>query len=98
MQTVNVTMKAGALKGIVDLPNFDDEQLVNVTVSPDVNENKKITEQDFEDLLAEIKNFWAASGMDGIVTRNMKGFKDSDIKIFTPEEILDFVKAQEEKN
>ncbi len=58
MQTVNVKMKAGDLKGIVDLPNFDDEQLVNVTVSPET-ENKKITEQDFKDLLAEIKNFWA---------------------------------------
>ncbi|MBR5913125.1 MAG: hypothetical protein IKZ58_02000 [Selenomonadaceae bacterium] len=58
MQTVNVKLKAGALKGIVDLP-VDDDQLVNVTVSPEVEETKKITEKDFDDLLAEIKNFWA---------------------------------------
>lgn len=59
MQTLNFKIKAGALKGIVDLPNFADEQLVNITVSPEVKEDKKITEKDFDDLLAEIKNFWA---------------------------------------
>lgn len=39
MQTVNVKMNAGDLKGIIDLPNYPDNQLVNITVSP-ANEKK----------------------------------------------------------
>ena len=49
--------------------------------------------KDFEDAVqysvAKLNN------MDGIVTRNMKGFTESDVKIFTPEEIIEFVNSQE---
>ena len=50
--------------------------------------------RDFEDCV----QYSVAKGnnMDGIVTRNMKGFADSDVKIFTPEELLEFVKSREE--
>ncbi|MBR5913126.1 MAG: PIN domain-containing protein [Selenomonadaceae bacterium] len=50
--------------------------------------------RDFEDSVQY--SIAKSNGMDGIVTRNMKGFKESDVKIFTPEEILNFVKSQEE--
>lgn len=51
--------------------------------------------KDFEDAVQySIVKF---NGMDAIITRNMKGFKSSDIKIFSPEELLDFLKMQEVK-
>lgn len=44
---------------------------------------------DFEDSIqysvAALNNF------DGIVTRNMKGFDDAEVKIFTPEEICEYI-------
>ena len=49
--------------------------------------------KDFEDAVQySVAKF---NGLDGIVTRNMKGFKDSDVKIFTPEEIIKFLNSQE---
>ena len=53
MQTVKVKMNAGDLKGIIDLPNYPDNQPVEITVSPST------TEEDFDNLLKEIKTFWA---------------------------------------
>ena len=51
--------------------------------------------KDFEDAVQySIAKF---NGMDAIITRNMKGFKDADVKIFSPEEFLEFVKSQEEE-
>ena len=50
--------------------------------------------RDFEDSVQY--SIAKSNGMDGIVTRNMKGFRESDVKIFTPEEILEFIKSQEE--
>lgn len=57
MKTVNVKMKAGDLKGIVDLPNYPDSQLVAVTVYPTV-EDKKPTRQEVHESLEKIKSFW----------------------------------------
>lgn len=34
MQTVKVKMNAGNLKGIIDLPNYPDDQRVTITVNP----------------------------------------------------------------
>ena len=53
MKTVTAEMKAGDLKGIIDLPNYPDNQPVEITVSPST------TEEDFDNLLKEIKTFWA---------------------------------------
>lgn len=50
--------------------------------------------RDFEDSVQY--SIAKLNGMDGIVTRNMKGFRESDLKIYTPEEILEFIKLQEE--
>ena len=53
MKTVTAEMKAGDLKGIIDLPNYPDNQRVKITVNPNTDEN------DFDSLLNEIKTFWA---------------------------------------
>ena len=53
MEPVTVKMNAGDLKGIIDLPNYPDNQPVEITVKP------KMTEADFDNLIKEIKNFWA---------------------------------------
>lgn len=53
MKTVTAELKAGDLKGIIDLPNYSDDQRVKITVNPDTDEN------DFDSLLNEIKTFWA---------------------------------------
>ena len=53
MEPVTVKMNAGDLKGIIDLPNYPDNQPVEITVKP------KITEADFDNLIKEIKNFGA---------------------------------------
>ena len=46
--------------------------------------------KDFEDAVQySVAKF---NGFDGIVTRNMKGFQEDGVKIFTPEEILNFDK------
>ncbi len=53
METVRIKMNAGDLKGIIDLPNYPDNQPVEITVKPST------TEEDFDNLLKEIKTFWA---------------------------------------
>lgn len=44
---------------------------------------------DFEDAIQY--SVAASNNFDGIVTRNMKGFDDAEVKIFTPEEICQYV-------
>lgn len=61
-----------------------------VAVTPeDIQKAFALSWIDFEDsvqyAVAKSNNF------DGIVTRNMKGFDDAEVKIFTPEEICDYV-------
>ena len=60
MQTLNFKIKAGALKGIVDLPNFDDEQLVNISVSPET-EKKSLTEDEVLEIINELADSLANS-------------------------------------
>ena len=60
MQTLNFKIKAGDLKGIVDLPNFDDEQLVNITVSPEP-EKKSLTEEEVIEIINELAGSLANS-------------------------------------
>ena len=50
--------------------------------------------RDFEDSVQySVAKF---NNMDGIVTRNMKGFSHSNVKIFAPEELLEFLNTREE--
>lgn len=50
MKTVRKEMNAGDLKGIIDLPNYDDNQRVEITVEPaePVVERKKMTPEEIE--------------------------------------------------
>ena len=57
MQTLSFNMKAGDLKKVIDLPNFSDDQRVKVTVKDDMS-FQNISEQDFDELIKDIKNFW----------------------------------------
>ena len=47
MKTVRKQMTAGDLKGIIDLPNYDDNQLVEVTVYP-TEEEKKLSPEEYD--------------------------------------------------
>ena len=50
MKPVRKEMTAGDLKGIIDLPNYADNQRVEVTVAPaePVEERKKMTPEEIE--------------------------------------------------
>lgn len=82
----NVMDLIGRLLQIVKIASVNEEYIQNAY---------NLHWRDFEDSV----QYSVAKGnnMDGIVTRNMRGFADSDVKIFTPEELLDFIKSREEK-
>lgn len=67
---------------------FEFVKVVNVTAE-DIQKAFALNWADFEDsvqyAVAKSNNF------DGIVTRNMSGFDDAEVKIFTPEEICQYV-------
>ena len=77
----NVMDLIGRLLQIVKIASVNEEHIQNAY---------NLHWRDFEDSV----QYSVAKGnnMDGIVTRNMKGFTDSEVKIFTPEELLEFVK------
>lgn len=52
MKTVRKKMLARDLKGLIDLPNYDDAQPVKVTVMPDETQDKKLLSD------AEIAAIW----------------------------------------
>ena len=58
MQTVKVKMNAGDLKGLIDLPDYPDDQRVTITVNPEVKENAR-SKEEIRAALDEIKKFWA---------------------------------------
>ena len=58
MQTVKVKMNAGDLKGLIDLPNYPDDQRVTITVNPEFQE-KEYSKEEIRAALDEIKKFWA---------------------------------------
>lgn len=67
---------------------FDFVGVVKVTAE-DIHKAFAMNWKDFED---SVQYAVAANNdFDGIVTRNMKGFADSEVKIFTPEEICQYV-------
>ena len=53
MKTVRKEMNAGDLKGIIDLPDYADNQRVKVTVAP-VAERKKMTPEEIEAALKKL--------------------------------------------
>lgn len=56
LRTVSKQMTAGDLKGIMDLPNYADNQRVKITVSPaePVLERKKMSPEEIESALNKL--------------------------------------------
>ena len=84
MQTLNFKMKAGDLKGIVDLPNFDDEQLVNITVSPETEKNLSNEQIRYEKIMQKYNAFQRAEKNSMIMDEIQKIVGDD--KVWTNEE------------
>lgn len=57
MKTIRRQMTAGDLKGIIDLPNYDDNQRVEVTVVPakPAEERKKMSPKEIEAALNNLR-------------------------------------------
>ena len=53
LKTVRKEMNAGELKGLIDLPNYEDDQRVSITVSPaaEKEEKKILSDEEIEELL-----------------------------------------------
>lgn len=49
--------------------------------------------KDFEDAVQY--SVALSNGMDAVITRNMKGFSQAEVKIYTPEEIINFIDTKE---
>ncbi|MBR1646603.1 MAG: hypothetical protein IJ685_07480 [Selenomonadaceae bacterium] len=56
LKTVRKEMTAGDLKGIIDLPNYDDNQRVKITVTPaePVAEKKILSDEEINALLDDL--------------------------------------------
>jgi starvation-inducible outer membrane lipoprotein len=56
MKTVRKEMNVGDLKGIIDLPDYDDNQRVEITVAPvePVAKRKKMTPEEIEAALGRL--------------------------------------------
>lgn len=54
LKTVRKEMTAGDLKKIIDLPNYDDNQRVEITVTPTAEEQKKLSPKELEAILDKI--------------------------------------------
>ncbi|MBR3747071.1 MAG: hypothetical protein IKP64_04630 [Selenomonadaceae bacterium] len=53
-KTVRKEMTAGDLKKVIDLPNYDDNQRVEITVTPTAEEQKKLSPKELEAILDKI--------------------------------------------
>ena len=53
MQTLNFKIQAGALKGIVDLPNFRDDQHIEIAVKSE-SEKEALTKEDVHKIINEL--------------------------------------------
>ena len=67
---------------------FEFVGVVQVTAD-DIHNAFALNWKDFEDSVQY--SVAKSNGFDGIVTRNMKGFVDDEIKIFTPEEFCAYM-------
>ena len=73
---------------------FEFVKVVNVTAE-DIQKAFALNWADFEDSVQYAVA--ASNNFDGIITRNMKGFEDSEVKIYTPEEICEYVEKNLEE-
>ena len=65
MKTVRKQMTAGDLKGIIDLPNYADNQRVEVTVSPGEEERKKIlSDEEIAAIWSRIEGYLVGTDLD----------------------------------
>ena len=53
LKTVRKEMNAGDLKGIIDLPNYADNQLVEVLIQP-TDEEKELTPEERRDIIKSL--------------------------------------------
>lgn len=69
-------------------------KMVNVATvtNEEITNALNLNWKDFEDAVQY--SVALSNGMDAIITRNMKGFSQGEVKICTPEEILDFIKNE----
>lgn len=61
LKTVRKEMNAGDLKGIIDLPDYADDQLISITVSP---VDKKLSDEEIAAIWSRIEGYWAGVKVD----------------------------------
>ena len=61
LKTVRKEMNAGDLKGIIDLPNYADDQPVAITVMPVA---KKLSDEEIAAIWSKIEGYWAGVKVD----------------------------------
>ena len=86
MDAYRTTIDANKLEGVLDLPDEFKNQQVKVIVIHDVMPKKP--KDHFEDAVQYSTAL--LNGIDGIVTRDVEGYSASEIKVYTPEEIVEF--------
>ena len=65
LKTVRKQMTARDLKGIIDLPNYDDNQPVEVTVLPTSEERRKIlSDEEIDAIWSRIENYLVGVDLD----------------------------------
>ena len=72
---------------------FEFVRVVTVT-DKDIHDAFALNWKDFEDSVQY--SVAKSNRFDGIVTRNMQGFADDEVKIFTPEEICRYIEQRKE--
>lgn len=86
-----------SLKDRVKVRTLLAEVLKVIKIAPVSGENIhyafNLNWKDFEDAVQY--SVALSNGMDAIITRNMKGFSQAEVKICTPEEIINFIDAKE---
>ena len=61
LKTVRKEMNAGDLKGIIDLPDYADDQPISITVSP---VDKKLSDEEIAAIWSRIEGYWAGVKVD----------------------------------
>lgn len=56
LKTVRKEMNAGELKGLIDLPNYEDDQRVSITVSPaaEKEEKKILSDEEIDAIMSRL--------------------------------------------
>lgn len=61
LKTVRKEMNASDLKGIIDLPDYADDQPISITVSP---VEKKLSDEEIAAIWSRIEGYWAGVKVD----------------------------------